>query len=76
MLMRRPWVVVRSPENPIHPCWTDLFDSQNAFDSAHERLKKWLTDMALKIEDLHEKDIDTQIRFTGISLFVYLSNFD
>ena len=65
-LMGKDQVILDEPDNHLHPCWTDLFDSQNAFDSALDRLYEWYDYMSNKIQNLHQKETETRVRFTGI----------
>ena len=64
-LMGKDQVPLDEPENPLHPCWTDIFDSQTAFDSAVDHFHEWYEHMSNKIRNLHQKETETRIRFTG-----------
>ena len=65
-LMGKDQVTLDEPENHLHPCWTDLFDSQTAFDSAVDLLFEWYDRMSNKIQNLHQKQTQVRVRFTGI----------
>ena len=49
----------------MHPCWTDLFDSQAAFDEAVMNLTQWYNRTSDKIRISHQYDMDARIRLTG-----------
>ena len=66
-LMGKPKVSLDEPSNPLQPCWTDIFDSQNAFECGVELLNKWYDHMANKIQNLHQKETEKRVRFTGIN---------
>ena len=53
------------PENPLHPCWTDLLDSQAAFDEAVMNLTQWYNHASDKIRISNQYDMEARIRFTG-----------
>ena len=80
--MGKDQVPLDEPENPLHPCWTDIFDSQTAFDSAVDHFHEWYEHMSNKIRNLHQKETETRIRFTGIHFsqahlkILNLANFD
>ena len=61
---------LNEPENPLHPCWTDLFDSQAAFDTAVVNLTQWYNLTSDKIRMSHQYDIEARIRFTGNIAYV------
>ena len=56
---------LNGPENPLHPCWTDIFDSQAAFDEAVMNLTQWYNQTSNKIRDSDQYDIKARIRLTG-----------
>ena len=56
---------LNEPENTVHPCWTDLFDSQAAFDEAVMNLTQWYNRASDKIRIAHQYDMEARIRFTG-----------
>ena len=56
---------LNEPENPLHPCWTDLFDSQAAFDEAVMNLTQWYKRASDKIKNSDQYDIEARIRLTG-----------
>lgn len=56
---------LKEPENPLHPCWTDLFDSQAAFDEAILNLTEWYNQTSNKIRNSDQYDIEARIRLTG-----------
>ena len=58
-------VSLDEPENPLNPCWTDIFDSQHAFDSAVEHLTTWYDYMTRKIQNSRQKETETRVRLTG-----------
>ena len=72
--MGKDQVILDEPANYLHPCWTDLFDSQNAFDSALDRLYEWYDYMSNKIQNLHQKRTETRVRFTGIFEIIFSKN--
>ena len=61
---------LNEPENPLHPCWTDLFDSKAAFDTAVVNLTQWYNRITDKIRMSHQYDIEARIRFTGNIAYV------
>ena len=69
-LMGKDDVILEEPNYPLNPCWTDIFDSQAAFDNAVEHLAGWYDKMTLKIRNLHQKETETRVRLTGNILYV------
>ena len=64
-LMGKNDVILDEPENPLNPCWTDIFESQAAFESAVQHLAGWYDKMTRKIKNLHQKETETRVRLTG-----------
>ena len=56
---------LNEPENPLHPCWTDLFDSQAAFDEAVMNLTQWYNRASDKIRNSEQYNMEARIRLTG-----------
>ena len=75
-LMGKDQVPLDEPENPLHPCWTDIFDSQTAFDSAVDHFHEWYEHMSNKIRNLHQKETETRIRFTGMQYPLFPNPFE
>ena len=64
-LMGKNDVILDEPENPLNPCWTVIFESQAAFESAVQHLAGWYDKMTRKIKNLHRKETETRVRLTG-----------
>ena len=64
-LMGKNDVILDEPDNPLNPCWTDIFESQAAFDSAVGHLADWYDKMTNKIKSLRRKETETRVRLTG-----------